>query len=200
MGRNGRCLNKTPFVFYLSLVLLTMTMFSTHFMSGLYARYTTVDGGGDEARVATFNVSENIVFNGTPVTLGIYELETTFDKIDTEGEFVNPKYTFSVTNSSEVAVRYFVTVKNFTNNLLLDFSIKSNISSENTMDGVTVVLYENGMIKRVYGDGTVVCEVNLGPNEPMFTFDFEMQLSEKDSKYSGKVDYVTITVTAEQID
>ena len=163
---------KTPFVFYLSLVLLTMTLFSAHFMSGLYARYTTVADGGDEARVAKFEVSENVKFGDTPVVIGAHELELMF-KVDANGNFINPTYTFKVTNNSEVAVKYTVKTKN-TDNLLLKFVLKNSEQAE-------------------------VSEIALAPGASS-TFYFEIQLSENDSKYSGMVDYIEITVTAEQID
>ena len=86
--------NKTttgPLLLRIALILLCMTLFSTSMLSGLYAKYTAKNDGNDDARVALFKVeagwSENVTVNAS---VG-----------DTQG-----KYTFTVTNDSEVAVRY----------------------------------------------------------------------------------------------
>lgn len=86
--------NKTttgPLLLRIALILLCMTLFSTSMLSGLYAKYTAKNDGNDDARVALFKVeagwSENVTVNAS---VG-----------DTQGN-----YTFTVTNDSEVAVRY----------------------------------------------------------------------------------------------
>ena len=88
--------NKTttgPLLLRIALILLCMTLFSTSMLSGLYAKYTAKNDGGDDARVALFkvdvdgNLADGIIVNAS---VG-----------DTQG-----KYTFTVTNDSEVAVRY----------------------------------------------------------------------------------------------
>lgn len=72
-----------------ALVLLLLTMVSIHLTSGLFARYTSSSSGSDSARVAKFDVQTNI----EPVA-------------GTEG-----KFTLTVTNNSEVAVRYSIEVR-----------------------------------------------------------------------------------------
>lgn len=70
-----------------ALILLLLTMVSTHFTAGLYARYTSYSSGQDSARVAKFAVQSEI----------------------TENE--DGTHTLTVINSSEVAVRFRVLVE-----------------------------------------------------------------------------------------
>lgn len=73
-----------------ALVLLLLTMITTHLTSGLYARYTTTASSHDSARVAKFKVScvvDTVTNNGT------------------ENEFK-----VTVTNQSDVAVTYTLEV------------------------------------------------------------------------------------------
>ena len=73
---------------FAALILLLLTMITTHMTSGLYARYTAQASGSDSARVAKFAVSSTVTANE--------------DKTD--------EYTLVVHNGSEVAVEYSVEV------------------------------------------------------------------------------------------
>ena len=81
-------------------VLLCLTLFSIHLTSGLYAKYTAKGNGEDDARVAKFDVdvvgSEDIAVRYNTVTDNVYE--------------------FEVTNNSEVAVEYQITVTDLSSN------------------------------------------------------------------------------------
>lgn len=81
-------------------VLLCLTLFSIHLTSGLYAKYTAKGNGEDDARVAKFDVdvvgSEDIAVRYNTVTDNVYE--------------------FEVTNKSEVAVEYQITVTDLSSN------------------------------------------------------------------------------------
>ncbi|MBR2310752.1 MAG: hypothetical protein IKA47_09515 [Oscillospiraceae bacterium] len=79
----------------LACVLLCLTLITTHMTGGLFARYTVTATGSDEARVAKFDVKSKI--DKTEVAI---ECEP-----DGEGEFQ-----LTVTNQSEVAVRYTVSL------------------------------------------------------------------------------------------
>lgn len=70
-----------------ALILLLLTMITTHMTSGLYARYSSIATASDSARVAEFKVSCNVVKNedGT--------------------------YSLNINNESEVSVKYDVHVK-----------------------------------------------------------------------------------------
>ena len=71
-------------------VLFCLVLISTHFMSGLYARYISRGEGEDDARVAKFEVSSEWA--------GTVNIDVTKT---TEGNF-----TFKVNNLSEVAISY----------------------------------------------------------------------------------------------
>lgn len=75
---------------FAALILLLLTMITTHMTSGLYARYTAQASGSDSARVAKFAVSSTVTANE--------------DKTD---EYT---HTLVVHNGSEVAVEYSVEV------------------------------------------------------------------------------------------
>lgn len=79
-----------------ALILLCLVMISIHLMGGMYAKYTTKGSGGDDARVAKFDVD----ITGDPVDLVVSCTE-------------NPQtgtYKITVDNISEVAVRYTISV------------------------------------------------------------------------------------------
>lgn len=76
-------------------ILFVLTLISMHLTSGLFARYTATSTGSDGARVAKFEV---LASGGDDVTMDC-----------TMG--TNPgEYTITVTNNSEVAVKYSATV------------------------------------------------------------------------------------------
>lgn len=79
-----------------ALILLCLVMISIHLMSGMYARYTTKGSGGDDARVAKFNV---VVTGVSADSIVVYS--------ETEGDV----YSIRVENRSEVAVSYDISVK-----------------------------------------------------------------------------------------
>lgn len=79
-----------------ALILLCLVMISVHMMSGMCARYTTKGSGGDDARVAKFDV----VVTGVPA-----------DSIVVYSETAGDVYSIRVENRSEVAVSYDISVK-----------------------------------------------------------------------------------------
>ena len=90
-------------------VLLCLTMLSLHLTAGLYARYTTSGQAEDAARVAAFKVTESDSI-----------LEETIAINDSPG---STEYEIKVTNESETAIRYTVSVENVYHNLPLQFSM-----------------------------------------------------------------------------
>ena len=69
-------------------VLLCLALISAHFTFGMYARFTTGGKGSDRGRAAAFHVTAS----------------------PAEGNTSN-SYSFTVTNSSETAIRFDVTVR-----------------------------------------------------------------------------------------
>ncbi len=161
-------------------VLLCATLFSMHLVSGLYARYTTRAGGSDGARVAAFRITqEGTIFqtveaNVTPGTTQSAEL--------------------TITNGSETAMEYTLTVTNVTGNLTpLKFTL--NRADENTSP-VTTESYENGI------SINSACQIP-GEHTDKYTLNIVWEPSdneEDDLALIGMVDYITISVTAAQID
>lgn len=143
-------------------VLLCLTLLSFHFTGGLYARYTTSASGDDGARVAKFNVTdtftETLSLSSTP---GITQVRK-----------------IVVTNNSEVAVSYVVTVENTTKNIPYKFSVNDSAPQ----------LYQCSVPCTIApgGDDTVTITAQ---------WDKEGALA-----YMGMVDLVSISVTAQQID
>lgn len=72
----------------MALVLLCLTMITTHMTGGLYARYTTTASGSDSARVAKFDVQCNV----------------------TAVEGTTDQFNVTVTNNSDVTVEYTLEV------------------------------------------------------------------------------------------
>lgn len=72
---------------FAALILLLLTMVTTHYTSGLYARYSSTAYGADTARVAAFDVSFVLTKN----------------EDDT--------YALTVSNDSEVSVKYSIIVE-----------------------------------------------------------------------------------------
>lgn len=79
-------------------VLLCLTLFSLHLTSGLYAKYISTATGSDSARVAKFEVV-SAKHNDDPVV------------IKSDGTNTNNPYRFTITNNSEVAVQYKLSLK-----------------------------------------------------------------------------------------
>ncbi len=156
-------------------VLLCATLFSTHLVGNLYARYTTSGSSSDSARVAAFNitqektVSKTIEANITPGTTQITELV--------------------ITNKSEVAVEYTLTVTNKTGNLPLKFKLAP-------VDGapsVTTESYENGI------SINSACQIP-GDHTDKYALNIVWEPGDNDLTLIGMVDYITVSVTATQID
>lgn len=90
-------------------VLLCLTLLSTHFTSGMMARYSTTVSGSDSARVAKFEVKQTGTF-----TKDLY-LEDYYPGF-------SQQYTIVLENRSEVAVQCKVTVEKLSDNMPIQIS------------------------------------------------------------------------------
>lgn len=108
----------------LACVLFCLTLFSFHFMGGLYAKYTATALGSDEARVAKFDISE----------IGAYFSENLL----IESVPGSVERNLLVENNSEVAVACIVTIRNTTCNIPYKFSVNE---SEPVKDVCEVTCY-----------------------------------------------------------
>ncbi|MBQ7035663.1 MAG: hypothetical protein IJN34_08005 [Clostridia bacterium] len=147
-------------------ILLCLTLFSLHFTGGLYAKYTAKGSGGDDARVARFNITEDR--SNFSETL---KIETTPGKVEEK---------IIVTNSSEVAIAYTVTIKNRTQNIPYSFSVDNSAPS---LDECSVTHY---------------LEPNTSSAEIPIVAEWEN--NETATNYIGMVDLIDITIHAQQVD
>ena len=160
-----------------ALVLLFLTMLSIHLTSGLYARYTATSTASDSARVAKFDVLGEI--GGT--------VELTSSMIEAG------KCALTVTNASEVAVKYAISVTFDSEvdgtklNVQLD-----NIAGEWSTDKKTID----------FGDkGTLVPNTAVGNHELSFDVtDWSFVTVTADSDTASKTLNYTVNIHAEQID
>lgn len=76
-----------------AIILLTLTMITTHMTGGLFARYTTTASGSDSARVAKFDVKCEVKNVNNDTNTANYDPNEN-------------QVTVLVTNYSEVAVKY----------------------------------------------------------------------------------------------
>ena len=148
----------------LAAILLCLTLFSFYLCGGLYARYTTSDSGEDAARVARFDVSEDGAYFSENLLI-----ETAPGRVERE---------IVVTNNSEVAVAYTVTIKNTTKNIPYSFSVNG---SEPMPNECTVTCY-------------------LKPNSTKNISIVAVWAEEGALKYMGMVDLITLTISAQQVD
>lgn len=146
-------------------VLLCLTLFSFHLCGGLYARYTSTATGSDYARVARFDVSEAGACLSTDYLVETVVPGTTTQRI-------------TVTNNSEVAVAYKVTVENTTQNIPFAFSVNG---SEPVQDLCSVVCY-------------------LEPNSTSDIAVSSVWSEDGALEYMGMVDLIKLSIRAVQVD
>lgn len=159
--------------------LLCATLFSMHLVGGLYAKYTATASGSDSARVAAFSIKQE----GT-----IFE---TIEADVTPGTTQSAELT--ITNKSEVAMEYTLTVTNVTGNIT---PLQFKLVPEDGSAPVTIDSHANGVsisgARRIPGEYTDTYTLHIvwdpSANE------------EDDLALIGMVDYITVSVTATQID
>ena len=90
----------------LAVFLLCATLMSTHFSSGLYAKYTVSNHASDEARVAQFHIETDLDY----ISLGLPNNETPEFEIGGVNATNEVELPFYIESRSEVAVSYSVKV------------------------------------------------------------------------------------------
>lgn len=151
-------------------VLLCLTLFSTYLVTGLFARYTAGAQSSDNARVAKFSIQ------------GSCNLTESIEASLIPGGSIPA--TVLIQNDSEVAVEYTVDVTNVTNNLPLRFRMEKVASSP-------TVQAENT---------TFTAQQLPGNHTDQYTLYIDWGEADGDLARMGMVDYITVTVTAAQID
>lgn len=102
-------------------ILFCLTLISSSLTSNLIAKYSTTASGSDGARVAKFNTA---IDNSQPGTIELVPGDS-----DSNG-----KYTFTITNNSEVVVKNSVIVKDVPENV----QVKFNDSASETSGGADI--------------------------------------------------------------
>ena len=168
---------KRPPIFVYMMYILVATVVCT---GVTFSSYISTVSGGDEARVAKFDVTETGLnsFESVAVTVKRPGTEQEFD--------------LNITNNSEVSVRYTVTIMNQSDNLPLHFLVQQNDGG--TMDwdktNAAQTLYT---FEEVLAPGAVKAYkllVYWPDTDPEFT----------KTSYAGKTDTLKVQITANQED
>ena len=156
-------------------ILLCLVLVTTFLVSGLLAKFVSGDGSKGAARTAKFAVSGS----GFSETVNL-------DVSMKPGE--HEDRSFTVTNNSEVSVRYTLTLRNTTKNLPLQLKVGGTVQADFDTDAGYV--YTSTMPPN---DGSVhSLDISLvWPDTPA---------ENTDVVYSGQLDNIAVTVTAVQID
>jgi len=155
--------------------LLCLTLGSSCCYSGVLARYTTSATSSDTARVAKFLITEETK-PGTSFHVGI-------DAVDiAPGAGAQKVAILAVTNKSEVAVEYTITVNKETENLPVKISFTDTSTREKN------------------DELSFTTQLPPGAEPKRYQLSLEWESNEDDWKYMGMVDYISITAQAVQID
>lgn len=153
-------------------VLFCLTLISFWMLGNLYAKYVTQGNGSDDAVVAVFDISDsNTLTKDFAVSLNGIKSE---------------KINVTISNKSEVAVRYRMEFIS-DGNLPLDIQAAA-VNGENTVtqEGGSWIWTSD---KEADGHRTT-------PDE----YEFTIKLQDAGYQFSGGVEHLTLTVTAEQTD
>lgn len=179
--------NRVNIPMLIACIALCLVMITTHFMSGMLAKFVVTATASDNARVAKFvfdiddGATQSIPFD--------------FDDFKTPG--AQKKVDIEVTNArasvlSEVDVQYYIEI-NSKGNLPLTFTLeKNNASSSGT--------YASGLSS---GGGRTSTWGTMKANESAthsYTLTITWTASEKDPAYADEIDLIKMTIRSEQVD
>lgn len=176
--------NKPNIPFSIAVVLICLLMFSMYLTSGMLARYTTSASFSDSARVAKFDVGAtssitNMKFDYRGGAFKAVEEQGGVIVVNNVEQTVHP-YSLTVTNNSEVAVRYNV-------ELIPEAGSFANITvSANVGETALTVTVTDG--KAVISGG----ELAAGSTSEVMTINFSVADS-----YLNKLTPTTNTLVAE---
>ncbi len=182
MAKNAK--NKITGYVYIRIaaVLLCLILASTYLIIGLFARYNSDSRADEGARVAKFSIHGSGQLTQSIVAEVIPGNEKT-------------KQSLLIENNSEVAVQYTITVTNETNHLPLEFNV---IKDASAAAGTPEMSPVDG------ADNTFTATQSAGSHSDNYILEISWPANtenpEEDIARIGMVDYITVTVTAEQID
>ena len=100
---NNKIMKSNPML-TLAAILLCLVMISTHFTSGLYAKYTSRSSAASSARVASFSIDTDL----DRIKLGSIDAPTL--QLGGTDEIQSVQLPFYISNGSEVSVGYSIIV------------------------------------------------------------------------------------------
>ncbi len=169
---------KIIFICLIAMIFCTIIL-SMQLVGSAYARYKTKVSNSDNARVARFNITQS---------------GTIFDTIEASIADTTNEVTLEITNDSEVTVEYSVTITNVTGNIPMEF-MKFELIAKDGSVPFTSEKKENGT--------TILSACRMPGNyTDSYTLRITWNLSttEEALNYMGMVDYITVSVTATQVD
>ncbi len=177
----GKRTEKLNIALLAAAVLLCLTLFTTHLVGGLYARYTTSAESSDGARVARYAFD---------VKGGTTEQEFTINLAGIKKPGDPASVTFTVTNANEngvceVAQQYTVYVTEL-GSLPLTYSI-GNTNAKAMVAGSEKVLLTGNLAAGVEDSETITLNISWPDDET-------------NPNYAGGVASLHIRIVAEQID
>lgn len=163
--------------FCLALVLLCLTMVSMHLTGGLFARYSATAESSDSARVAKFEVGNELKQGGQTLTKNLVVEASPGESVE---------YAAVITNSSEVTVRCTVGATNITGNIPFAFVTDQSV--------VTLAPGESTRPLDAPAD-------DLRKKSPTLNISWNSSGGTGDPQdYMGMVDVVEISLKVEQVD
>lgn len=183
---------KSNIMLKISFILFALVLITSHFTSGLYARYTNKSTVGDFARVAAFHIETDL----DHVTLGVPVGAAPSFELGGEDEVANISIPFYVESSSEVTVEYSVEV-DFGSGVELPSSLSLTLS--NVDNSKTETLSAQGNTIFSFDEFNTMAPGNTTPQSE------ELDLTISIADLSEIVDEITIptvglTVKVYQVD
>lgn len=161
-------------IYRVAAVLICAVLLTTHMVAGLFAKYTHTERSAITARVAKFDIlGEGTFADEFVATVAPGESEQFIAQIDITGDL-------------EVAVNVSIDVVNVTNNIPYEYKLKKQVGDNFVdVDAFNFDYYPSSDEE----------------NYRLFIYIPEdSELPDSNLEYRGMVDYIKITVTAQQID
>lgn len=154
-----------------ALILLCLVVISVAINAGFYAKYTTGTDNSAVTRIGTFEVTGDGFTDSINMSVTMKPGESASQSLD-------------IFNTSEVAVKCYLTIRNRTCNLPLKLQFGDEAAA--SLDDAQPVTRE------------IVLEPHSGTES--FDFSFLWAQADNDISYSGQLDVVSIDLAAVQMD
>ncbi|XCP85916.1 hypothetical protein ABXS75_03690 [Roseburia hominis] len=169
-------------VFRAAMVLLCMVLVLTYITAGLLAKYAAMGTGQDQARVASYDVTANMP-----------AFETEIPVVLKPGE--SKEYTFTITNSSEVAVQMQAALQT-EGNLPLKIEHQKGTAESGNWQTLTGNIQTESGTTCTWSDPLAAGDVE----EQTYRIRISWAENCSEYQYANGVEAVKLTITASQID